>query len=285
MSDGMMTGKTVVITGATSGLGSVASARLAQLGARLVLVARNREKAEAMARQLRDRHPGLEAEILLADLSSLAEVRKLAAALPKAAPRIDVLVNNAGAIFTRRQTTADGLERSFALNHMAYFLLTALLLDRLKAGAPARIVNVASEAHRNASLDFGDLQTGKNYSGWLAYRRSKLANILFTRELARRILEGSGVTANCLHPGFVATSFGDNNGGPFRFALGLAKRFMAISPRQGGETLVYAASAPEIAGVSGVYFDQNRPRETSAAAQDGEAARHLWQVSERLAAL
>ncbi len=284
MSDGMMTGKTVVITGATSGLGSVASARLASLGARLVLVARNRDKAEAMARHLRDRHPGLEAEILLADLSSLAEVRSLAAALPKAAPRIDVLVNNAGAIFTRCQTTADGLERTFALNHMAYFLLTTLLLDRLKAGAPARIVNVASEAHRNASLDFGDLQTGKNYSGWLAYRRSKLANILFTRELARR-LEGSGVSANCLHPGFVATSFGDNNNGPFRFALGLAKRFMAISPRQGGETLVYAASAPGIAGESGVYFDQNRPRETSAAAQDREAARRLWNASEILAAL
>lgn len=284
MSDGMMTGKTVVITGATSGLGSVAAARLAQLGARLVLVARNREKAEAMTRRLRDRHPGLEAGILLADLSSLAELRRLAAALPEAAPRIDVLINNAGAIFTRRETTVDGLERTFALNHMAYFLLTTLLLDRLKAGAPARIVNVASEAHRTASLDFADLQTEKNYSGWLAYRRSKLANILFTRELARR-LEGSGVSANCLHPGFVATSFGDNNNGPFRFALGLAKRFMAISPRQGGETLVYAAAAPGIAGESGVYFDKNRPRETSSAARDAEAAKRLWNASAQLAAL
>ncbi|HXP12882.1 MAG TPA: SDR family oxidoreductase [Stellaceae bacterium] len=284
MSDGMMTGKTVVITGATSGLGSVAAERLAQLGARLVLVARNRTKAEAMARTLRDRHPGLEAQILIADLSSLAEIRKLAAALPEAAPRIDVLINNAGAIFSRRETTVDGLERTFALNHMAYFLLTVLLLDRLKAGAPARIVNVASEAHRNASLDFGDLQTEKNYSGWLAYRRSKLANILFTSELARR-LEGSTVTANCLHPGFVATSFGDNNGGPFRLAVGLAKRFMAISPCQGGETLVYAASAPEIAGMSGVYFDKNLPREPSAAAQDNETAKRLWNASERLASL
>src|SRR5208282_4436398 len=200
------------------------------------------------------------------DLFSLGQVRRLAADLLKAAPRIDVLINNAGAIFAKRETTVDGLERTFALNHMAYFLLTALLLDRLKSSAPARIVNVASEAHRNAALDFNDLQTERNYSGWLAYRRSKLANILFTRELARR-LSGSGVTSNCLHPGFVATSFGDNNGGPFRLAVGLAKRFMAISRQEGGETLVHAASAPEVAGLSGVYFDKNRPREPSAAAQ------------------
>ncbi len=222
-----MTGKTVVITGATSGLGSVAAARLAELGAKLILVARDRAKAEAMAIQLRDKHPGLDADIHIADLFSLGQVRRLAADLLKAAPRIDVLINNAGAIFAKRETTADGLERTFALNHMAYFLLTALLLDRLKASAPARIVNVASEAHRNAALDFNDLQTKRNYSGWLAYRRSKLANILFTRELARR-LEGTNVTANCLHPGFVATSFGDNNRGPFRLAVGLAKRFMVF---------------------------------------------------------
>ncbi|MGO9786417.1 MAG: SDR family oxidoreductase [Stellaceae bacterium] len=284
MSGGIMTGKTVVITGATSGLGSVAAARLAELGAKLILVARDRAKAEAMAIQLRDKHPGLDADIHIADLFSLGQVRRLAADLLKAAPRIDVLINNAGAIFAKRETTADGLERSFALNHMAYFLLTALLLDRLKASAPARIVNVASEAHRNAALDFGDLQTERNYSGWLAYRRSKLANILFTSELAQR-LSGSGVTSNCLHPGFVATSFGDNNGGPFRLAVGLAKRFMAISQQQGGETLVYAASAPEIAGLSGVYFDKNRPREPSAAAQNAEAAARLWNASGQLASL
>ena len=284
MSDGNMTGKTVVITGATSGLGLVASGRLAGLGARLVLVARNRAKAEAMLRQLRDKTPSLEAEILIADLSRRDEVCKLAAELPRAAPRIDVLINNAGAIFTRRETTVDGLERTFALNHMAYFLLTVLLLDRLRANAPARIVNVASEAHRNATLDFGDLQTTRGYSGWLAYRRSKLANILFTRELARR-LKGSGVTSNCLHPGFVATAFGDNNGGPFRFAIAFAKHFLAIAPEQGGETLVYAASAPEIAEASGLYFDKNRPRDPSAAAQDDAAAGLLWRASEQLAGL
>ncbi len=279
-----MTGKTVVITGATSGLGSVAAGRMAELGAKLILVARDRAKAEAMAIQLRDKHPGLDADIHIADLFSLGQVRRLAADLLKAAPRIDVLINNAGAIFAKRETTVDGMERTFALNHMAYFLLTALLLDRLKASAPARIVNVASEAHRNAALDFGDLQTERNYSGWLAYRRSKLANILFTSELAQR-LSGSGVTSNCLHPGFVATSFGDNNGGPFRLAVGLAKRFMAISQQQGGETLVYAASAPEIAGLSGVYFDKNRPREPSAAAQNAEAAARLWNASGQLASL
>jgi len=279
-----MTGKTVVITGATSGLGLVASGRLAGLGARLVLVARDRAKAEAMLRQLRDKTPSLEAEILIADLSRRDEVCKLAAELPRAAPRIDVLINNAGAIFTRRETTVDGLERTFALNHMAYFLLTVLLLDRLRANAPARIVNVASEAHRNATLDFGDLQTTQGYSGWLAYRRSKLANILFTRELARR-LKGSGVTSNCLHPGFVATAFGDNNGGPFRFAIAFAKHFLAIAPEQGGETLVYAASAPEIAEASGLYFDKNRPRDPSAAAQDDAAAGLLWRASEQLAGL
>jgi NAD(P)-dependent dehydrogenase (short-subunit alcohol dehydrogenase family) len=284
MSGGMMTGKTVVITGATSGLGSVAAGRLAELGANLILVARDRTKAEAMAMLLRNKHPGLEAEIHIADLFSLSQVRRLAAELLKAAPRIDVLINNAGAIFAKRETTVDGMERTFALNHMAYFLLTALLLDRLKASAPSRIVNVASEAHRNAALDFNDLQTERNYSGWLAYRRSKLANILFTSELARR-LSGSGVTSNCLHPGFVATSFGDNNGGPFRLAVGLAKRFMAISPYQGGETLVHAASAPEVAGLSGVYFDKNRPREPSSAAQDAEAAKRLWRASGQLASL
>jgi len=233
---------------------------------------------------LRAQHPGLDAKLLIADLSSLADIRRLAVELPKAAPRIDVLINNAGAIFTQRETSVDGLERTFALNHMAYFLLTLLLLDRLKSGGHARIVNVASEAHRNARLDFNDLQTAQGYSGWLAYRRSKLANILFTRELARR-LAGTGVTANCLHPGFVATEFGNNNGGAFRAALSVAKRFMAISPQQGGETLVYAASAKEIAGMSGVYFDKNRPRAPSEAAQDDDAAKRLWTMSEKLAGL
>jgi NAD(P)-dependent dehydrogenase (short-subunit alcohol dehydrogenase family) len=284
MSGENMTGRIVAITGASSGLGRVAAGRLAAMGAQLLLVARNRAKGEILLRQLRDKHPGIGAKLLIADLSSLGAVRQLAAELTEAAPRLDALINNAGAIFTQRETTVDGLERTFALNHMAYFLLTNLLLDRLKAGRNARIVNVASEAHRNAELDFDDLQTARDYGGWLAYRRSKLANILFTRELSRR-LAGTGVTSNCLHPGFVATEFGDNNGGAFRAALSIAKRFMAISPAEGGETLVYAASAPGISAMSGLYFDKNRPRPPSAAAQDGEAAKRLWMLSEKLAGL
>jgi NAD(P)-dependent dehydrogenase (short-subunit alcohol dehydrogenase family) len=194
-----------------------------------------------------------------------------------------VLVNNAGAMFTSRGVTADGLERTFALNHMGYFVLADRLRDRLAAAAPARIVNVASEAHRGNTLDFADLQSTRNYRGFRVYGRSKLANILFTRELARR-LAGSGVTANCLHPGFVATRFGDNNGGVFRLGLGFAKSFFALSPEQGAETMVYLASSPEVEGVSGGYFDKCRQRSPSSAAQDDGAARRLWEESAKLMA-
>lgn len=286
MSDGArdMKGKTVVVTGATSGIGRVATERLAALGARLVLVGRNRAKGAAFLGNLRADHPGIDVQIHYADLSSLTEILRLAPALLAAAPRIDVLLNNAGAIFNRRETTEDGLERTFALNHMGYFLLTNLLLDRLAASAPSRIVSVASEAHRGVSLDFDDLQMQRGYGGWLAYRRSKLANILFTRALAKRIA-GTGITANCLHPGFVATEFGDNNRGMFRAALNLAKRFMAIAPEQGGETSVFLASSPEMAGVSGEYFDKCKPRAPSAAALDDQAAERLWRESAGLAGL
>jgi NAD(P)-dependent dehydrogenase (short-subunit alcohol dehydrogenase family) len=201
-----------------------------------------------------------------------------------AAPRIDVLLNNAGALFMRRDVTLDGLERTFALNHIGYFLLTHLLRERLMESAPARIVNVASEAHRNALLDFDDLQCAERYSGRIAYQRSKLCNILFTRELARR-LAGTGVTANCLHPGFVASSFGDNNLGLFGIALGLAKRFVAISVERGAETPVYVASSPELETISGRYFDKCRERAPSVAARDDDSATRLWQVSTKLAGL
>lgn len=269
-------GKLCVITGATSGIGLETAERLAALGARLVLVGRDREKGAAALARLAQRPAAAPAQMLYADLSRLDEVRHVAAEIAQAAPRIDVLINNAGAIFARRAVTADGFERTFALNHLAYFLLTALLRPQL--AAEARIVNVASEAHRGATLDFDDLQTVQGYSGWAAYRRSKLCNILFTRTLAQR-LAGSGVTANCLHPGFVATRFGDNNGGVFRFALSIAKRCTAISPQKGAETSVHLAAAPEVAGQSGLYFDKCQPREPSAAAQDDAAAKRLWQVS------
>jgi NAD(P)-dependent dehydrogenase (short-subunit alcohol dehydrogenase family) len=277
-----MKGKTVVITGATDGIGLEAAAGLGALGARLVLVGRNRAKGEVVLEALRQRVPGIIAEIHYADLSRRDEIKRLVPELLAAAPRIDVLLNNAGAFFAERVVVEDGLEQTFALNHLGYFRLTALLRERLIASAPSRIVNVASEAHRNASLDFDDLQTSRGYNGWKAYQRSKLANILFTRELARRLAR-TGVTANCLHPGFVKTSFGENNRGFWGIGIRLGKLFAAISVPRGAETPVYLASAPEIEGISGKYFDKCREREPNAAARNDADALRLWEISERLA--
>jgi NAD(P)-dependent dehydrogenase (short-subunit alcohol dehydrogenase family) len=279
-----LAGKCCVITGATSGIGLATAERLVETGVHLVLVGRDRAKGEAALARLRRRTPGATVEIRYADLSSLDEVRRLGAALAAEFPRIDVLINNAGAIFRRRLVTTDGLERTFALNHMAYFLLTALLRAPLAAAAPSRIVNVASEAHRRTVLDFDDLQGERHYDGWLAYRRSKLCNILFTRELSRR-LAGTGVTANSLHPGFVASRFGDDNGGLFRVGLRIAKTFFAISPERGAETPFYLASSPEVEGETGGYYGSCRLTVPSLAAQDDAAARRLWQMSASLAGL
>jgi len=280
-----MKGKVCIITGATAGIGLETAARLGALGARLILVGRNRDKGAAALNALRGRAPNLVAEFYYADLSRRDEIIRLASELLRALPRIDVLLNNAGALFTRRETTADGLERTFALNHMGYFLLTHLLRERLVASAPARIVNVASNAHlKSPPLDFADLQYTKAYNGLKAYQRSKLCNVLFTRELARR-LAGTGVTANSLHPGFVASSFGDNNGFMFRIGIGLAKRFSAISLEEGAETPVYLASAPEVATVSGRYFVHAREALPSPAAQDDDAAARLWRETATLAGL
>ena len=277
-----MRGKICVITGATDGIGLEVAARLGARGARLVLVGRQRAKGEEVLAKLRQHAPDIEAQMHYADLSRRDEIARLAPELLAATPRIDVLLNNAGAFFAKRVVTEDGLEQTFALNHMGYFRLTALLRDRLIATAPARIVNVASQAHRNATLDFGDLQIERGYNGWKAYRRSKLANILFTRELARR-LAGTGVTANCLHPGFVATSFGDNNRGVWGLGICLGKRFAAIPVGRGAETPVYVATSPALDGVTGKYFDQCREREPSAAARNDADAARLWNESERLA--
>ncbi|MGO8920000.1 MAG: SDR family oxidoreductase [Stellaceae bacterium] len=277
-----MEGKVCVITGATSGIGLIAAERLAAEGARLVLVGRDKARGEAALARIRGRAPSAQLSIHYADLSLLAEMERLAAAIAAAEPRIDVLINNAGAMFSRRSVTADGLERTFALNHMAYFVLSNRLRDRLTAAAPARIVSVASEAHRGNTLDFGDLQSAKSYRGFSVYGRSKLANILFTRELARR-LAGTGVTANCLHPGFVATRFGDNNGGLIRLGIGIAKNLFAISPEKGAETIVYLAASPEVAAVSGGYFAKSRPATPTAKAQDDAAAKRLWEESAKLA--
>jgi len=279
-----MQGKVVVITGATSGIGQVAAERLAGMGARLVLLARDKGRGEAALARLGERAPGAAHSIHYADLSRLAEMKQVAAEIAAAEPRIDALVNNAGALFSSRHVTKDGLELTFALNHMAYFVLTHGLHERLLASAPARVINTSSNAHKRASLDLDDLQSANGYSGFKAYGRSKLANILFTRELARR-LAGTGVTANCLHPGFVATHFGDESGGWLSYAIRFWKKVFAISSEKGAETLVYLASAPEVANVSGAYFYQCRPATPTKEAQDDAAAHRLWSESARLAGL
>jgi NAD(P)-dependent dehydrogenase (short-subunit alcohol dehydrogenase family) len=279
-----MHGKVVVMTGGTSGIGEVAAARLAGLGARLVLVARDRARGEATLARLRARAPGVGHVAHYADLSLIADTKRVAAEIAAAEPRIDVLINNAGAMFGRRRVTADGVELTFATNHMSYFLLTHGLRERLLASAPARVVNTSSAAHRRAGLDFEDLQSTRDYRGFTAYSRSKLCNILYTRELARRSA-GTGVTANCLHPGFVATRFGDASGGLFSYVVRASKQVFAISSDKGAETLVYLASSPEVATISGGYFYQCQLATPTRAAQDDAAARRLWAETAQLAGL
>ena len=283
MSPDAMQGKVIVITGATSGIGQVAAERLAGMGARLVLVARDKVRGQAMLARLRERAPGVSHSIHYADLSRLVEMKRVAGEIAAAETRIDVLINNAGALFGSRQVTEDRLERTFALNHMSYVVLTHGLRDRLIASAPARVVNTSSNAHTRARLDFDDLQSAHGYRGFKVYGRSKLCNILYTRELARR-WAGTGITANSLHPGFVATRFGDQSGGLFSYVVRMAKMF-AISPEKGSDTIVYLASSPEVARVSGAYFYKCRPATPSKEAQDDAAARRLWLESARLGGL
>ena len=278
-----MNGKTVVITGGTSGIGEVAAEKLAKMGARIVLVARDKSRADATLTRLRQRGPRLSHSAYYADLTRLTEMRRVAAQIATREPRIDVLINNAGALFARRQVTEDGLEYTFALNHMAYFVVTDGLRERLKASAPARIVNTASAAHHGATLDFDDLQSEKSFRATKAYGRSKLCNVLFTRELARR-LQGTGVTANCLHPGFVATRFGDQTGDLISGFIWLAK-FFAISPEKGAQTIVHLASSPDVAGITGNYFEECRATTPSLQARDDCAASLLWERSTALAGM
>ncbi len=278
-----MKGKTVVITGGTSGIGEITVEQLAQMGARIVLIARDKSRGEATLARLHERAPGLAHTVHYADLRRIPEMKRVAAQIAESEPRIDILINNAGAMFGSRQLTEDGLEYTFALNHMAYFVVTEGLRERLQASAPARVINTSSGAHRGARLDFDDLQLVKDFSAMKAYSRSKLCNILFTRELSRR-LHGTGVTANCLHPGFVATRFGDQSGGLISRFIGLAKLF-AISPGKGAETLVYLASSPEVAETTGAYFYKCRPITPSQAALDDRAAMLLWERSAALTGL
>lgn len=275
-----MTGKVVLITGASNGIGKAAALELAKMGAQVIAVGRSRERTLAVVEAIQAQ--GGQADMLLADLSSMDEVRRLAGAFKDRYSRLDVLVNNAGAYFARRQETVDGYEMTFALNHLAYFLLTNLLLDVLKDSAPSRIVNVSSDAHRALPINFDDLHARKSYSGsgFGVYAQSKLANILFTYELAQRLV-GTSVTANVLHPGFVATGFGRNNGTLMNLMMGFMQRF-ALTPEQGAETIIYLASSPEVEGVNGKYFDKCKPVRSSDASYDADAARRLWEISEQL---
>ena len=272
----------MVITGGTSGIGQVAAEALAAQGARILLVARDQARGEASLQRLRAAGPDQAHSLRLADLTSMASTRAAGEAIAADEPRIDVLINNAGALFNHRRLTPEGLEMTFAVNHMAYFVLTLGLMARLTATPGARIVNTASAAHLRAHFDLDDLQSAKAFSGFAVYGGSKLANILFTRELARR-LAGTGVTANCLHPGFVATRFGDQSGGLVQALMPLAK-LVAVTPRQGADTIIHLASSPQVAGQTGLYFYKRKPIAPSREAQDDLAATRLWSESEKLLA-
>lgn len=272
-----MQGKTIVVTGGTSGIGEVAALELAAKGARIVLVARSRPRGEASLARLEARAPSLGHTVHYADMAQLSQMKRVAAEIAAAEAKIDVLINNAGAMFANRITTENGLEKTFALNHLSYFVLTAGLRASLLAAPGARIVNTASDAHKTAQLDVDDLQMTKKYTSFQAYGRSKLANILFTRELARR-LKGTGLTANCQHPGFVASRFGEEAGGLVSHVIGLAK-ILAISPEEGAKTIVYLASSPDVVGMSGEYFYKCRRAKPTSAGRDDALARVLWEKS------
>ena len=277
-----MTGKTVLVTGASGGIGLATAAGLAQLGARVGLVGRDAARSEAAAERLRA--AGGQVDVFVADMSSQGEVRRLAEEVLTAYPRLDVLVNNVGGYWATRHATVDGLERTFAVNHLAPFLLTNLLLDRLRASAPARVVTVSSGAHAMGIIDFEDLQGERVYSGERAYNQSKLANVMFTYELARR-LQGSGVTANTFHPGVVRTNFGrEDSKGWMRLMLPVIRPFLK-SPDKGAATSVYLASSPEVEGVTGQYFAKQKARRSSTASYDTTAAARLWDVSATLVGL
>ncbi len=280
---GDMRSRVCLITGATSGIGLAAAEGLARLGATTLLVGRHPGRLEAAVARVRARGEASRVHGFLADLSDMAQVRRLAKEVLESFPRLQVLVNNAGVFFLHRQKSVDGFEMTLAVNHLAPFLLTNLLLDALRAGAPTRIVNVASAAHHDGCIHFEDLQLRRGYNGWKAYAQSKLANVLFTYELARR-LEGTGVTVNALHPGWVATRIGDNNGLLARLALRIA-RLTALSPEEGAEGILYLAASPEVESVTGRYFVRTREAGSSPLSYDEEAARRLWEASLALTAL
>jgi NAD(P)-dependent dehydrogenase (short-subunit alcohol dehydrogenase family) len=277
-----MNSKVCLVTGATSGIGQVTALELARLGARVLIVGRSPERCASTVAQIRAMTGAKLVESFVADLSSQADLRRLAGEVQEHTGRLDVLVNNAGAMFRSRAESVDGIEMTLALNHLSYFGLTKLLLPLLENSAPARIVNVASDAHTGTTIKFDDIEGKGRYSAWQAYKQSKLANILFTYELARRIA-GTGVTANALHPGFVRTRFLNAFDGAW--AGWLVKKFadlVAISPEQGARTSIYLASSPDVEGTTGRYFVKERPAESSRPSRDPAAAQRLWNLSEEM---
>jgi retinol dehydrogenase-14 len=276
-----MDGKQCLITGGTNGIGLIAARELARQGASVVIVGRNPEKTKHTVEFLRQTTGNPNIDSLLGDMSSLADVRRVAREYAASHSRLDVLLNNAGAFFGKRLVTKDGYEMTFALNHLGYYTLTRDLLELLKRSAPARVVNVSSGAQAMGRIDFDDLMGEKRFGGQRAYTQSKLANVLFTFELARK-LQGTGVTATCLHPGVVATNFGkENPSGFMSFLIALASPFM-LTPEQGADTLIWLASSPAVEGVTGKYFAKRRERGVNKQALDPAACARLWDVSEQL---
>lgn len=276
-----MRDKIVVVTGGTDGIGKVTARELAAQGAQVTIIGRNAAKGDTVMREIRALTGNEHVDFLLADLSSRRGVLQAGSALNERFGHIDVLVNNAGAMFQSRQLSIDGIEMTLALNHLGYFHLTSQVIGLLKEADQGRVVNVASAAHARMKLDMSDLQMERNYSGWIAYGRSKLANIHFTHELARR-LQGTRVTANCLHPGFVASSFGNNNGSIFRLLIGAAKRVAAIPEDEGAKTSLYLATSPDLRLVTGKYFDKCREARSSPESHNEAIERELWERSEVL---
>jgi NAD(P)-dependent dehydrogenase (short-subunit alcohol dehydrogenase family) len=274
-------GKTILVTGATNGIGLVTARQLARMGGQVTLVSRNAEKCAVVAEKIKTA-TGSPVEFIAADLSTLSGIMQAASDFKQRHTRLHILVNNAGGIFIKRLLTADGYEYTFALNHLSYFLLTNLLLETLKTSAPSRIVNVSSDAHYRAKMDFGNLQGERRYRGGEAYATSKLANLLFTYELARR-LEGSSVTVNAVHPGFVATGFARNNGPLYDVGTWIAGLF-GRRPEKGAETSIYLASSPELEGVSGKFFQDCKQIQSSRLSYDRALAGKLWQASLELTA-
>jgi len=276
--------KTVLITGGTGGIGRAAAIGLASMGARVGITGRDRARAEVAAAEITRASGNPAVDVFVADLSSQAEVRQLAAEVLAAYPRLDVLLNNVGGFWAHRHVTVDGLERTFALNHLAPFLLTDLLLDRLVASAPARVVTVSSGAQAMGKIDFDDLMGERRYSGQRAYNQSKLANVMFTYELAGR-LQGTGVTANALHPGMTNTGFSaEDPARAFAPLVAILRPFMR-SPERGADTAVYLASSPEVEGVTGRYFSDRKARKSSKSSYDGATTARLWDVSDELVGL